>query len=97
MISYQVTLKTPEGELTLEVNEEQSIFEVAQNHDLDLPISCGVGTCSVCVGKLLEGVVDQSAQSFLCQEEIEAGFILTCIAKPLSDCTIVTHQEDSLY
>ena len=97
MIMYQVTLKTPQGDYQIPINERQSIFEGAQENEIELPIFCHVGSCSVCTGKLLSGNVDQEAQSFLCEDEINAGFILTCVAKPTSNCVVVTHQEDSLY
>lgn len=83
--------------ITLKGSKKRTILETAEAYNVTLPYSCRTGSCSACVGKLLSGTVNQQEQSFLDAEQIKAGYVLTCVAYPMSNLIIQTHQEDLLY
>jgi ring-1,2-phenylacetyl-CoA epoxidase subunit PaaE len=50
----------------------------------DAPYSCTSGACATCMAKVVKGEVKMDACYALDDSEIEAGYVLTCQAHPVS-------------
>lgn len=84
---------------TIAVNKDDLILDVGEDEGLDLPYSCRAGSCFDCLGKLLEGTVEQTekAYGFLKPKEVEEGYVLLCSANPTSNCKIQTHYAEEVF
>ncbi|MEH2055654.1 MAG: 2Fe-2S iron-sulfur cluster-binding protein [Nostoc sp.] len=96
--TYKIQLMNQEKGInqTVNVPEDEYILSTAEIEGMELPYSCRQGVCSTCTGKLVDGSVDQSEQSYLDDEQIAQGYVLICVAHPTSDCTIITHKEEEI-
>lgn len=70
-----------------------SILDAAHANGSEVPFSCKGGVCSTCRCRLREGRVDMAVNYALEPYEVEAGFILACQSRPLTDRVVVDFDE----
>ncbi len=71
----------------------ENILDAGIHNGMELPYACKAGVCSTCKAKLVKGDVDMDITHGLEAHEIEAGYILTCQAHPLSDEVVVDFDQ----
>ena len=84
-MAYRIVVRPSGPEVTVPAG--QTILEAALAAGIDWPYGCAHGMCGTCKARLLSGTVEMSeVSSFaLFDDEIEAGYILTCSSRPTSD------------
>jgi ferredoxin len=81
------------------VREDEVLLDSLEAAGITLPYGCRYGACVTCAARLLQGEVDQSEGVALKPAQEAMGYVLLCIAHPLSDCEFEVGDEcqDDLY
>ena len=84
---------------TYQVSDRRPLLDELRDQGVDLPYGCKYGGCITCAAKLIEGEIDQRAQVALNNRQIADGYVILCVARAQSDCTleIGTESHDRLY
>lgn len=72
---------------------DASILNAASAAGLDMPFSCKSGVCCTCRAKLLRGEVRMERNFALDKGELDAGFVLTCQAYPVTQEVVLSFDE----
>ena len=72
---------------------DENILAAAMRAGLDMPYSCRSGVCATCRARVLEGAVRMERNFALEPAELEAGFVLTCQAHPLSERVVLSFDD----
>ncbi len=71
-------------EIKLTIQEGNTVLDTILDAGHEAPYSCTSGACSTCMAKVKKGSVEMEACFALDDDEIEAGYVLTCQAHPTS-------------
>ena len=82
-----------------EVSDRKPLLQELRSQGVDLPYGCEYGGCITCAAKLIDGEVDQRRQVALNNRQINDGYIILCVARPLSNLIleIGVESHDKLY
>ena len=69
-----------------------NILDSARAAGLPAPFACKAGVCATCRAKVTRGKVEMAARYGLTDEEVTAGYVLTCQSVPLGDGVAVDYD-----
>jgi uncharacterized protein len=98
MTQVTITLAN-RGNASFRVDRRKPLLDALEAQGMSLPYGCRYGGCISCAAKLLSGSVDQRAAVALNGWQLAEGYVLLCVARPLTDCVLDVGVEshDKLY
>ncbi|GAY11220.1 1,2-phenylacetyl-CoA epoxidase subunit PaaE [Pseudonocardia sp. N23] len=88
----EVTVVLNGRSTTLTLPRAEFVLDAAQRVRGDLPFACKGGVCGTCRAKVCDGDVRMVRNYALEDDEVEAGFVLTCQTRPLSEAVTVDYD-----
>jgi len=69
-----------------------NILDSAREAGLPAPFACKAGVCATCRAKVTKGKVEMAARYGLTDEEVAAGYVLTCQSVPVGEGVAVDYD-----
>lgn len=88
----EVTVVLDGRSSTVTVPPGTAVLDAAQKARPDLPFACKGGVCGTCRALVTHGAVSMRRNYALEQDEVDAGYVLTCQALPESDEVTVDYD-----
>ena len=82
---------------TTDVPSNQVLLDAALDADLDVPYQCEHGVCGQCTSEVPgpgSEYVEHDGNQYLSEEQVQAGYVLTCVGTPKQDFEITTGVQD---
>ncbi len=87
--TFEVTIMYEGETYRFAVEPESTILQTALALDIDLPYSCQSGICTACMGKCTSGRVKLDEEDSLTEEDLQQGYVLTCVGHPLTSDVVI--------
>lgn len=87
MVSVTIDGRTRKVEFS-----QSNILDSARSAGLPAPFACKAGVCATCRAKVTSGKVEMAARYGLTDEEVAAGYVLTCQSVPSGEGVAVDYD-----
>jgi ring-1,2-phenylacetyl-CoA epoxidase subunit PaaE len=84
-----VQIKLDGKSFSVAVPKGTTILDAALKIGIDMPYSCQSGLCTACRGMCKSGKVHLDERDGLSDEEMEEGYVLTCVGHPLTADVVI--------
>lgn len=71
----------------------ESVLDAARDAGANAPFACKGGVCATCRAKVLEGRVEMAKCYGLEEDEVAAGYVLTCQSRPTTDKVVLSYDQ----
>lgn len=89
----EVTLILDDETHQVTLNPMETILEAGERIGIDPPFSCQSGVCATCKAKVMQGEVEMENNFGLDEDEVEEGYVLTCICRPKTAGVVISWDE----
>jgi len=69
-----------------------NILDSARDAGMPAPFACKAGVCATCRARVVKGKVEMAARYGLTDEEVAAGYVLTCQSVPVGEGVAVDYD-----